>query len=292
MSTEFSFNDAKAVFPKRDTNSNKGDFGRTVILGGSLEFSGALKLANIACAALRSGCGLCAVAVPRSIANGVILYLLESMLIPLPDKGGRLCFEESVFATVIKNAKSVAFGMGLGRSSENMKILEFLLDTFEGRLLIDADGLNTLAENPNVLKNKKCKVTLTPHLVEFGRLTRLSVEEILAEPEKRAECFANEFGVTLLLKGNKTTVSDGVKTVSVICGTPAMAKGGSGDVLSGVIAGINAFSKADGVTNAATGALIAGRAGELAAELTGEYCMLASDEVKMIPKAVSEIINF
>jgi NAD(P)H-hydrate epimerase len=156
--------------------------------------------------------------------------------------------------------------------------------------LIDADGLNTLAEmDLSLLKSSACKIVLTPHLKEFERLSGIPIAEIVKDPIYHAKCFARTYGVVLLLKGTCTVVTDGDKVYLVNRGCAGMATAGSGDVLSGILVGLLGYADANPLS-VACGAYIAGRAGELAERDVNPISMIASDTVAHIPKAVGEMI--
>lgn len=270
----------------RDRNTHKGDYGYIAILGGCMAYSGAPRLANLAQSALRAGCGVATLAVPSALAPVVAPQLLESTLFPMPDRDGQMLFDEPGLSALITGRRAVAVGMGWGRSRENICILDWLLTHYTGSLVIDADGLWALAElGTNRLAEASCRVVLTPHCGEFARLTGRTAAEIAASPTAPAEAFAKRHAVTLLLKGAVTTVTDGTDTLLVDRGCPGMATAGSGDVLSGVLAGLLGYLPPD-VRTVALGAYLCGLAGEFAARDKGEISMLASDTVAHLPEAV------
>jgi NAD(P)H-hydrate epimerase len=165
---------------------------------------------------------------------------------------------------------AVAYGMGMGVSQEVAEGAAYLLQHYLGKLIIDADGLNSLSvykksELGTLLKNAKCDVVFTPHIKEFSRITGLSVEEILSADLQSAQAFAKENSVTILLKNAATIVTDGEKSAINFTGNSGQAKGGSGDVLSGVIAGLCAQG-ASGFDGACAGAYLCGKAAEIAVE--------------------------
>ena len=173
MIKEIKIDDIKELFLKRDEDANKGDFGKVGILGGSIKYSGAVKLANMSLCALRSGCGLVRVIVPKEITNSVSPYLLEQTMYPYESL-------EDV-RDAIRNLDVLAIGMGWDYGEEHLSILEYVLTSFEGSIVIDADGLNTLVGHLDLLKSSKAGIVFTPHLKEFSRLTGLSTEEIEKE---------------------------------------------------------------------------------------------------------------
>ena len=179
--------------------------------------------------------------------------------------------------------------MGTGGSEDIFKGAAYLLCNYEGRLILDADALNSLAkyggkETESIFADKKCDVLLTPHLKEFSRLTGESTDDLLTKGPNAPKDFAKKRGVTVLLKGAATVISDGKRTALNVAGTAGQAKGGSGDVLSGLIAGLCAggLSAFDG---ACAGAYLAGKAAEFAAAETGEYSLTASDEIAYLGRA-------
>ncbi len=281
--------DIKSIFPKRDENSNKGNFGYVGIMGGSIEYSGAVKLANLSCASLTSGCGVVRVIVPKEIANGVMPYLLEQTLFTIESKDGYMLFNEEEIDKSLEKLKALAIGMGWGESSENEKILTYILETRDIPVVIDADGLNTLAKiDKSILIKTKCKVILTPHPKEFERISGYDFEDIKNNPQELAVKFANEYNVILLLKGHTTTVTDGKTTYLVKVGCSGMATAGSGDVLSGILVGILGYNEPS-VLSIAAGSYLAGLAGELAQEELNDISMKASDTISKIPEAINEI---
>ena len=171
MIKEIKLEDIKCLFRKRDLNSNKGDFGKVGILGGSIKYSGAVKLANMSLCTLRSGCGLVRVIVPKEIISSVSPYLLGQTLYPYENLND--------IKAVIKDLGALAIGMGWDYEKEHLSILEYVLENFRGKLILDADGLNTLGGHLELLRKSNAKIVLTPHLKEFSRLTGLSILSIL-----------------------------------------------------------------------------------------------------------------
>ena len=181
--------------------------------------------------------------------------------------------------------------MGIGLSGETEKALSYLLNNYKGRLIIDADGLTALSRiGTDILKTASCEVILTPHNMEFSRISGLSINAILSAPVDHAKAFAKEYGCTLLLKGPSTIVTDGEAVYIVDRGCVGMATAGSGDVLSGILAATAAYilSPLEATTLAA---YINGAAGESAQSKTNPISMTASDTVAAIPEIISKIIN-
>lgn len=270
--------DIKELFKCRDKDANKYDFGVVGLMGGSLEFSGAIKLANLSLSALRSGSGLVRVIVEENLKDAILPYLLEQTLFILDNNLNK----------ALNNLDVLAVGMGWGQDESRTQYLEYILKNFTGKLIIDADGLNILAKNLNWLEKTKAKIVLTPHLKEFSRLTGFTVEEIKEHSLEYAQDFARKHNIILLLKGSSTIVTDGVTTYLVESGSPGMATAGSGDVLSGIIAGFLGYNLYAPLSVAAA-AYLAGLAGSLATKKYTDIASIASDQIEFIPEAIKII---
>ncbi len=278
-----------AAFPKRKNFSNKSTYGYVGLVGGSERYVGAVKLAAMANAAMRAGAGVVKLAAPESLCPALRAEVLEVTLFPLSDENGSLRFNEAEAADFIKGLKAVAFGMGAGCTPETKKLLLWLLQNYTGALVLDADALNALAgAEKKALKQTRARVLLTPHNMEFSRLSGHTVEEILADPVPLAKAFAKEYGVTLLLKGPATVITDGDTVVFTDTGSPGMATAGSGDVLSGALAAICGYNE-NLLLAAAAGAWVNGRAGELAAEEFGEISMTAGDTARRLAQVLKDL---
>ena len=283
---EIENSDVKDLLKERDINSNKGDFGKAGIYGGSLEYSGALKLAYLSLSALRSGCGISRVLVKKELLPLLGPNILEQTLNILPDYDSE--FYDKLY-TYIKDLSSLAFGMGLGRDEHLGDVLEFLIKNYSGNLIIDADGLNTLSRmDLNILKMRKGNILLTPHLKEFSRLIDKSLEEIKKDSLKLVKEFASTYKVNVLLKGHTTVISDGNDIYLVKTGCPGMATAGSGDVLSGILVGLLAYFPLN-LLSISTGVLINGIAGCLAEDDNTDISMIASDTISNIGNAIKVI---
>ena len=271
----------------------QGDYGYVALIGGSFEYSGAAKLANLACSALRAGAGVAKLAVPCSLRQAVLPYLLDSTLFLLSDDNGSIVFDKEETDKLLHKTEAVAIGMGLGRSAHIRNLLTYVLSEYNGRVIIDADGLNALAAmDKDILSASKARVILTPHLKEFERLSGATREEINCNPIKSAMDFAQKYNIILLLKGPTTVITDGTTVYLTDRGAPGMATGGSGDVLSGILAGICGYvADNDLLLGVAAAAYINGLAGELAQAEKNEVSMLASDTAGCIGKAISVILD-
>ncbi len=285
--------DVAHLFTHRPQNSNKGDYGYVNLIGGSVNYSGAAKLANLALSALRSGAGVSKLAVPKNLTDAVLPYLLESTLYPLAEEDGAFLFDEDNIKSLVTRTAATAVGMGMGQSAEVEKVLTYLLKEYSGRLIIDADGLNVLSRMDKALiKNASCPVILTPHPKEFERLSGIPVSEVIKDPIGAAKSYASETGAVLLLKGASTVVTDGKTVYIVDRGSSGMATAGSGDVLSGVLCGILGYApKGELILATAAGAYLTGLAGELACRDIPAAAMLSSDTVKYLPAAMKAMIG-
>ena len=281
--------DIQDIFPIRKSNTNKGDYGYVAIMGGCINYSGAVKLANMSLSALRSGCGVSKLIVSKSLSNIVAPYLLEQTLFLIEDMDSNMVFNQSQIDSALNKVKALAIGMGWGNGQDNKKILEYILDNYEMPVVIDADGLNILSKmDKNILNTTRCKVILTPHLKEFERLSGFSINEIEKDENNITKNFAKKYNVILLLKGPITLITDGTQIIEVNRGCPGMATAGSGDVLSGILVGLLGYN-APSVLAIAASAYIAGLAGELAQKEINDISMIASDTVKHIPEAINKI---
>ena len=286
---EIETKDIKNKFVNRPSDTNKGDYGYVGIMGGSLEYSGAVKLANLSASAMRAGCGVVRLIVPEGIAKAVAPYLLEQTIFPMNDNANKMVFSEEQINEALAKLKALAIGMGWGQSKEYEKILEYILGNYNIPVVIDADGLNTISKmNMDILNSTKCKVILTPHLKEFERLSKIKIEDIKQDEITIAKDFAKKYDVILLLKGPTTVVTDGENVYLVKKGCPGMATAGSGDVLSGILVGLLGYNEPD-ILTVATGAYLNGLAGEIAQEKYTDISMIASDTVKCLPEAIKKI---
>ena len=282
--------DLKEVFREREKDSHKGTYGYVGIMGGCMEYTGAIKLANMSATALRAGCGVVRLIVPKSIESMIAPYLLEQTIFPIDnDEENKIKFNKENIDKALEKLKALAIGMGWGKGKDNIAILKYILENKAIPCIIDADGLNTLSEmNLNILNRTKCKVILTPHLKEFERLSKIKIDKIKENPRQIAEEFAKKYNIILLLKGSTTIVTNGAETYLVDRGCPGMATAGSGDVLSGILVGLLGYNEAN-VKTIASGSYLAGVAGELAQEKYTDISMKASDTIEMIPEAIKII---
>ena len=279
----------KNALPKRKRNSHKGTYGRAAIVAGSLEYTGAAYLSASAC--LRAGAGYTTLGLPQGILPYYLLQAPEILLKSTND-GGRYAFTPEKMSELL-DYDSIAYGMGMGISQDVAKGAEYLLQNYAGKLLLDADGLNSLAQYfkddlKSLLRKKKCEVVLTPHAKEFSRLSGKTVGEITSSGLQAAVEFAKESDTTVLLKGAASILTDGRHTAVIAAGNSGLAKGGSGDVLSGVIAALCA-SGASVFDGAGCGAYLLGKAAELGGTEKSEYSLTATDVIAYMGKAFLSI---
>ena len=283
--------DIKILFPQRDSESHKGNFGHVFILAGSPGKTGAAALA--ANAAMRCGTGLVTLGISNSLNASVEPQVTESMTCPLPDDNTGI-LTESAFEKIIETAKdkdAIAIGPGIGTQKATKNLIEKLIMNLDIPMIMDADCLNLISENPEILKQAKSDIILTPHPGEMARLASITTKDIQNNRLDSAINFSAEFGITLVLKGANTIISLANKKAHICpTGNPGMASGGMGDVLTGMIAGFKAqgFSSENA---SIAGAYIHGLCGDILAEQSGEFGFLASDMVKIIPKAISQIVH-
>jgi ADP-dependent NAD(P)H-hydrate dehydratase len=273
--------------PPRLPDSHKGDFGRLLFVGGSQGMVGAIALAGMA--ALRSGAGLVKLATPAACQPTVAGFEPCGMTIALPgDEHGRIAAGAlPVIAEAAAEATVVACGPGLGRSDELVEVVCWLYQNLSQPLVVDADGLNALAQRPQVLEKPGGPRILTPHPGEFCRLTgreRLP----LGDRQTAAREFAARIGVVVVLKGHRTVITDGKQLAMNTTGNPGMATAGTGDVLTGMITALlgQRLSLFDA---ARLGCHVHGLAGDLAAAEVGQVSLVASDLISFLPKAWRQV---
>ncbi len=278
-------NQLPALAP-RPADSNKGTFGRVLVISGSLGMSGAAVMSGTA--ALRSGAGLVRLAVPSGILPIVAAGNPCYMTAPMPqDEHGR--FSDGAVPSLLSLAQGnsvVAMGPGFGRSPAITALVSALLTQLSMPVVLDADGLNAL--HTDRLRDRTGPLIMTPHPGEFSRLSGLDIPTIQSRRQEVATRFAAEHGVILVLKGQGTVVTDGKRVFVNTTGNPGMATAGSGDVLTGVIAaflaqGLEPFAAAQ------LGVYIHGFAGDMARDALGEVGMIAADLLTYLPQAIRRL---
>jgi NAD(P)H-hydrate epimerase len=280
------------MLPPRPLNANKGTFGRVLVVGGSENYVGALRLA--AAAALRVGAGRVTVACPQSIQGMIAAGLVEATYLPLAERDGGIA--EKAVSTVLAQMEDfdvLLVGCGLGRRGGTEAFLRSLLFALKGgaklTVVVDADGLNALGGVPGWPSRASVPLVLTPHPGELQRLTGRSVAEIQSDRLVAAQRYAAEWKQTLVLKGAHTVVAaaDGRAAVSPFA-NPALATAGTGDVLAGVIAGLLAQGLERFVA-AACGVYLHGAAGERVRESIGDAGAVAGDLLPELPAVIKAL---
>lgn len=272
--------------PTRQADSNKGTYGRVLVVAGSRGMSGAAVLCGSS--ALRGGAGLVNVAVPESIWNQAAVGNPCYTTTPLPEEAGLIAAaaEPTLIDLADKN-NVVALGPGLGSGSGITRLVAALLGKTTTPLVLDADGLNALEGSTEPLK-RSAPLAITPHPGEFGRLIGLSPAEVQARREELAAPFARQHQLVLVLKGHGTLVTDGSRLYRNTTGNPGLATGGTGDVLTGLIAALAAQGL--GLFEAAQlGVHLHGLAGDLARDDLGEQALIATDLLTYLPRAYGKI---
>ncbi|WP_291635193.1 NAD(P)H-hydrate dehydratase [Clostridium sp.] len=266
----------KGLIVKRNKYSHKGDYGRTLILAGSPGFTGAAYISTQA--AVRSGAGLVTLGCDSSIQNILSGKLVEAMIISTND--------EKILNSLITKSDCIAIGPGLGNNNDTLKLLEKVLLNSKCPVVIDADGLNALEGNIGMLKNKKCTTVLTPHMGEMARISGYTIDEINENKIDIAKEFAKQYDVVLLLKGFNTIITDG-KTVQINpTGSSAMASGGMGDCLTGIIASFISQGY-DIMTAACVGAYVHGYCGDKLSKKM--FCVNANHVLEELSYIIKEI---
>ncbi len=272
----------RECLPKRAPGSHKGTFGRLLNIAGSLCYSGAAVMSTRA--VLRTGAGLTTLAAPISVVKALCGAIPESTFLPLPETADGFVGEaETAIAELLPKMNAVMIGCGLGNSENSRKLTEYVIRNASCPIVIDADGINSISQNINVLKERTGATIITPHPMEFSRISGLSVGEIGHDRISAAVKFSREYGVIVVLKGANTVITDGDQIFVNTSGDPALAKGGSGDVLCGMIGGLLAQG-ADPLEAAANAVYCHGFAAELVSDDMPQACVLASDIIEALPE--------
>ena len=273
-------NNVLSLLPDRPVDAHKGNFGKILLLCGSRGFTGAAALA--AMAALRSGAGLVYLGVPESIYEVEAVKLLEPIVLPLDDSNGTFAATSiRKIERLLMGKDAVLLGPGLGHSDGVRSVVHYVAENYRGPLVLDADGINELSKHKYILSARTNPTILTPHKVEFERFG-IRVGNCDESRVEAATTLAKELGVIVLLKGHRTVITNGEICYVNTTGNPGMAVGGSGDVLSGIITALLGIGL-EPLDAAACGAWLHGRAGDICAEKIGQYGMLPSDIINILP---------
>ncbi len=279
----------KPLLPKRDKSANKGAFGTLTVVGGSEKYRGAPLLSCEA--ALRSGVGICRLASTEKVISPAASRRPELVFQPIEENAnGALCSGD--FIAKMKNIEkstAILVGNGMTDCHDTETIVTALINNYGGALIIDADGLNVLKTCPEKLLNAKKAPIITPHVGEMSRLTKTSISEIKQNRERVAIEFSKKYNCVTVLKDSVTVIaSPEGKSLSCDRENSALSKGGSGDVLAGIIASLCAqgLSPYDA---ALCGVLIYSEAGYAASRIMAEESVLPSDVITCLSAVFDEI---
>ncbi|HEY7041715.1 MAG TPA: NAD(P)H-hydrate dehydratase [Methylomirabilota bacterium] len=281
--------DARALFPPRQADAHKGRFGHLLVVAGSLGKTGAAVLAGRA--ALRAGVGLCTIAAPASQQPIIATQAPEYMTEALPETPAR-SLARAAHDRVLELARgvdAVALGPGLSLDPETQELARTLVRELDRPMVVDADALSALAGHLDLLRHAAGPRALTPHPGEMARMLGVGIDRVQADRIEVARAFAREQRVALALKGAGTVIAgpDGHVAVNPT-GNPGMAKGGSGDVLTGIVGALLARD-VDAVEALRGGCYLHGLAGDVAARDRGEHAMIPSDLIESLPAALREL---
>ncbi len=274
--------------PRRAENSHKGDHGKLLVVAGSGRYRGAAALA--VSAALRCGAGLVTLAGVKTVVDAAAAKLYECVYTELPHTDADMILADRAIPFLrgaADEATAVLYGCGVGQGGEAEKLLKFLIREQKCPLVIDADGINALAANINILEEQRGAVILTPHVGEMSRLAQKSVAEIERDRAEIALAFAQEHNVYMVLKGHETVIASPKSMLQINrTGNAGLAKAGSGDVLAGMIAAF-AAQGLDPFAAAAAGVHLHGLAADEAASELSQYAMLPGD----LPMYVARVLR-
>lgn len=265
-----------SMIPIREDEGHKGDYGRILIVAGSKGYTGAACLSTEA--ALRSGGGLVTLATREEVTDIMSVKLTEAMTVAIEN--------QEKFIDFIEKSDVIAIGPGMRNDEFTFETVSMILNKAKCPVVIDADGINCLQDDLDILKRSNCDIVITPHLGEMARITKLSIKYIKENKRKVAEEFAKEYGIVVLLKGKNTIITNGCKTFVNPTGNSAMASGGMGDTLTGIISALigQGLTSLDGTV---CGAYIHGKAGDILSE--NMYSILARDIIEMIPGVMKKL---
>jgi ADP-dependent NAD(P)H-hydrate dehydratase / NAD(P)H-hydrate epimerase len=284
--------DFASLLVPRARDANKGSYGHVLVIGGSLGKAGAAAMAGFS--ALRAGAGLSTVATPKSVLATVAAFHPELMTEPLAEtKQGTISLRAlGAGLNSLLERKTLAIGPGISRNSETAEFVRTIVTRGDKSIVVDADALNAFAGAADQLHGRGRTLVITPHPGEMARLTGLTIPEIQANRLEVARDFAQEHELIVVLKGHRTLIAapDGTVWVNPT-GNPGMATGGTGDVLTGMVAGLIAQHPQHALAATALAVHLHGLAGDLASESVGENCMVATDLVRFLPQAFAQTRN-
>ncbi len=278
------------ALPLRKTDSNKGTYGKLLCICGSMRMQGAAVLCSKA--AVNSGAGIVISAFPVKAYSAIASKLTEPLMLPLKDDENGFLTEEAIeeIKVNLTSATAVVIGCGLGVTDGTRKVFDFVIKNAKCPVIIDADGLNILSENTDILKSVDATVVLTPHPGEMSRLIKKNISDIQRDRISACKELSSKTGAVVLLKGSNTVISGGSRVFINPTGNQGMAKGGSGDVLSGIIGsflaqGVSCFE------SAVSGAYIHGECGDKGVKKLSFTGLTPSSMTEMLPELFSNYEN-
>lgn len=276
--------DALPALPQRPSESHKGVFGDVLVIAGSVGMTGAGALCSIS--ALRSGAGLVTWAIPQSLNMMAELMSLEVMTLPIPETQGQAPSIDARehLTEAARGAKACAIGPGLPVAGESGELMRLVIPEIHGPLVVDAGALTAIGKDWKILRKRKHSTIVTPHPGEMARLVDKTVEDVQNRREELAKKYASVSGAVVVLKGKNSLITDGKEVFINETGNAGMATAGSGDVLTGILAGLLAQGM-EALDAARLGVYLHGLAGDIAAELMGEHSLIASDILDALPEA-------
>lgn len=288
----YSLIDSNALreFPgERRPDAYKNQFGRVLLINGSRRMRGAAVLSTLAC--LRSGAGLVCLASCEEACAATAVLAPEATFVPLEtDYDGYLLYDSNkkILAEEMERSDAVLIGCGMGVTSDTVELVRFVVNTAKCPIIIDADGINCIASDISILKNKRTDIVITPHAGEMARLLGCTNDDVNRDRFAASAGFAAEHGVTVLLKGAGTLISDANYTAVNSTGNPGMSRGGSGDVLAGIVAAFAAAGH-DVFDAAGYATYLHGLAGDITADKLSQQAMLPRDIIDSLSAAFSYI---
>jgi len=289
MDKFINIDELKKMVPRRSSHDHKGKFGHLLVIAGSRYYTGAAKLS--ACAGMRSGTGLVTLAVPSVVVDVIASSLMEIIFYPLPSTKEGTFAEEGAEKIIefSKDKNAVLLGPGLSQHPSTANFVKKIVSHVEVPLILDADGLNAISDNPGILRMCKRTPVLTPHPGEMSRLIKKSTREIQQDREQCAIDFARQMNAVVVLKGHHTVIAntDGEYAINTT-GGHGLSKGGTGDILAGLIAGLVAQGLSP-YHASQLGVWIHGRAGDLAEQSLHPRSMTAGDLLDFLHQVWREL---
>jgi len=276
------------IIPERKPCSHKGSFGKLLNISGCRCMSGAAALSTLA--ALRSGAGLVKLASAETVVNRIAASVFEAIYLPLKEASdGSISAEnEDIITKEVKKHTAVSIGCGLSCNADTKKITEKVLTEAECPIILDADGINCIADNIDIIKNTKNKLIITPHAGELGHLLGISAEEAVADRFSAAVKLSSIYKIVVVAKGVPTFVVGDGKAYLCRTGNPGLSRGGSGDVLTGIIAGF-VTQGIPPLEAALAGVLVHGYCADRLKDKTSMLGMLPSDIINELPYVFGEL---